>query len=165
MSVGGDRVATRLLASIVAVVMAVSVAACGDDDDGGGSGSAQGATQASQGADEQDIKGSLDAVRQAFNDRDWAAVCDVMSAQTQKQFKQLEGYGTCPKAVADLYTDDATGKPTNDAVQKVTIASIDVNGNEAVVTGTQFDRKEKLQALLVKEGDAWKVNRWFDDNN
>ena len=171
MSVVVNRFAARLAGLLVIVVLSLCVVACGsDDDDGSGkaaeaSGTTADSAPASGGSDEEQIKSSLDFVQGAFNDRDWAKVCGAMSAEVKQQFKQLEGHATCEKGVADLYTDDATGDPTNDAVQDVSIATVKVDGNDAVVVGKQAGRKGQLQALLVKEGGTWKVTRWFDDNN
>lgn len=149
MSVGGMR------SGVVAVLVAVAlgVAACGSDDDAGG---------ATAGSDEQQIRDSVSTMQKAMNERDWETVCGVIAKEARKFVMQAEGHPTCEQGIGDLLTDDATGTDVNQESESVSIDTVEINGDQAIVTGTQPDKKGLQKATVVREGGSWKIANWFD---
>jgi hypothetical protein len=152
MSVGGMRW------GVVAVLVAVALGgvACGSEDDGGG------ATAGSASSDEQQIRDSISTMQKAMNERDWESVCDVLAKEPRKIAKQAEGHPTCEQGIGDLLTDDATGTDVNEESESISIDTVEINGDRALVTGTQLDQKGLQRATVVREGGSWKIASWFD---
>jgi Domain of unknown function (DUF4878) len=129
------RRATTLLATA-----AVAVAGCG----GGGA------------AD--DVQSAVKSYLNSFVDGDGAKACSLMTASTRKQFvkrtKPLTKTTDCAAAIEAIRTQ--AGQPAMDALKKVKVSDVKVNGDSATVKLTSG--KNSSTATLKKEGGGWKVS-------
>ena len=107
------------------------------------------------GGDEDEVKDAIKNLATAAQDKDYAKVCDGLTASVRKQFEQgaaRAGGGNCEKLLERLDKGGAISKEIGDPddlkFKKVTVkddkATVEIEG-------------EKEPAELVKEDGEWKV--------
>jgi spermidine/putrescine-binding protein len=128
-------------ATAILVAAALALAGCG-----GGS----------SGASDQ-VKSTVQSYIDAFVKGDGAKACSLMSDATRTQFvarvKLLTKTSDCAKAIQTIRA--AAGAATTDALSKVKLTDVKVNGSTATVKLSSGANAST--AHLQKQGGSWKV--------
>jgi uncharacterized protein DUF4878 len=137
MDLYGSRPMRR--ATTILATAAIAVAGCG-------------------GGPADDVESAIKSYIGAFKDGDGEKACSLMTRSTRKQFvtrtKALTKTTDCAAAIEAIRTQ--AGQPAMDALKKVKVSDVKVNGNTA--TARLSTGKNSSTATLKKEDGAWKVS-------
>jgi hypothetical protein len=135
----------RTVVSVLAALVLATAAGCGGGDDGGGSGTGKSAGRASP-----DTQGALLTILSYGRAAQASEVCPLLSAAYAKQIGGGNAANCKTAGATTLCPCVTTPLETN---------SLSVEGNKATAKITHPRTGKKQTVTLVREGDAWKIDK------